>query len=381
MKRSAFAMGAAMLLLGLMPGSTLAAGPSNLDQSTAVVTGSSLRLSVEVAQTFTAGKTGMLSAVDMWMTGSGSIAVSIKDTASALPTGPDLATASSIAALTGRWMHFRFPNPPVVVSGTQYAIVFNTGTLVAASWSPDNYPGGQALMNGSSGWVPIDILTPDWAFQTYVDTVTPQFVWDKASITAGATTPLTLTATMTYSHSTEAAGYMAVLKALPSWFTVTGMTCPTPYPFGCTVADFRAESGFGTSGSGDILSFILVGTANPALSDVGVSGVADGKACIYYQAWNPFSCVDGSGSVAVVAPAEATPAPTASAMPTPTPDATPTPTPTPSQSLQGATLPPTTAGAGPASDGTDGAIWLLPVGLFAFFGGAFALFIRRRRLA
>jgi LPXTG-motif cell wall-anchored protein len=36
---------------------------------------------------------------------------------------------------------------------------------------------------------------------------------------------------------------------------------------------------------------------------------------------------------------------------------------------------------GTGSGGTGSTIWLLPIGLLAFLGGAFALVIRRRRLA
>jgi hypothetical protein len=101
MKRRALAFCASLLLVALVPGSTLAINPtSNLDQqndpamSLAYFVGSGS----DLAQTFTAGKYGLLSGVDLYVNedGSMSLTVSIEaTTTSGLPTGPALVSASS----------------------------------------------------------------------------------------------------------------------------------------------------------------------------------------------------------------------------------------------------------------------------------------------
>jgi hypothetical protein len=375
MKHRVFALCAGLLLLGLMPGSTLASA-SNLDQSNAVVPGYTLGSTNDLAQTFTAGKSGRLSAVDLWFDNSGTIPVAIKATASGLPVGADLATASGTASNPAGWVHFSFPAPPMVTAGTVYAIVFNTGATAAVYGSPNNYAGGQALLY-NSGWAPITSPDrPDWAFQTYVDTVTTVSQWDKASIAAGATTPLTLTVTMTFHNGAEAKTYGVLAGGWPSWYTPQGSTCSSlqgadPAPV-CTLADLQINALYvNAPATGDTLTVIVTGMAAPTQYDVGYPGVASAHAWMHYTPDTVFLDAVGAATVQVVAPDAATP--------TPPPAATPTPT--PSQSLRAATLPPTSAGVGSGSDGTGSTIWLLPIGLLAFLGGAFALVIRRRRLA
>ena len=378
MMHRVFALCAGLLLLGLMPGSTLAAVPSNLDYSNAVVTGYTWSSQADLAQTFTAGKSGRLSGVDLWLGGTGTIQVSINATASSLPAGAHLVTASGTASNPAGWVHFSFPTPPMVTSGTQYAIVFNTGKTATVDGSPNNYAGGQALMNKFGfGWAPItDPDRPDWAFQTYVDTVTTVSEWDKASITAGATTPLTLTVTMTFHNGVEAQTYGVQVGGWPSWYTPQGSTCSSlqgadPAPV-CTLKDLQINTLYvNASATGDTLTVIVTGTASPTLYEAGFAEKGSGHAWMYYTPDTVFLEAVGDATVQVVDPDAATP--------TPPPAATPTPT--PRQSLQGSTLPPTSAGVGSGSGGTGSTIWLLPIGLLAFLGGAFALVIRRRRLA
>jgi hypothetical protein len=310
-----------------------------------------------------------------------------------------------------------------------YAIVFNTGDSGAWYGSTNTYPGGQAFFL-SPPWT-AEADPADFAFRTYVDTVGTQLLWDKAQITAGTSTPLTLTATMTYVNGVEASHYGAFLgPPVPTWFTPTGITCSDTanviVQADCTLANF--ESGFGNLipawALGDIMTFTVTGTAAPTSSDVGTPGTAMANACIDYLALT--FCGDATATVDVIAAAAtptptpaatptptpaatptptpaatptptpaatptptpaATPTPTPAATPTPTPAATPTPTPaatpTPFASLRGATAatPPTTStGVGPGSDGSGSTIWLLAIALLALFGGLLVLDIRRRRL-
>lgn len=85
MRRRAFALSASLLLAGLMPGLALAASPV-LDQSNAWTPGYTFSGAVQVAQTFTAGKTGALTSVDLYMAGSGSVAVSLEAATNGLLT-------------------------------------------------------------------------------------------------------------------------------------------------------------------------------------------------------------------------------------------------------------------------------------------------------
>jgi len=388
MKRRALALCASLLLVGLVPGSTLAIlnPTSNLDQwndPAGLVHGASG--AINWAQTFTAGGYGLLSGVDLYLSlgGGGSLTASIEATASGLPTGPTLASASSTVAASAGWVHFSFPTPLSVVQDSVYAIVINPTAAGVWYGSTNTYPGGQAFEAGAP-WTALPDPA-DFGFRTYVDTVGTQLQWDKPQITAGTNTPLTLTATMTDANGVEATHYGAFLGLVPTWFTPTGITCSDTaskiVPADCTLGNFG--SGFGSlipaSATGDLMTFIVTGTAAPASSDVGTPGTAMANACIYYPALT--SCGDAFAAVDVIA--AATPAPPTAAPPTTAPPTTAPPTvapmPTPSPT-RAATPPPTSTGVGPTSNDLGGTLGLLPIALVALFGGLLVLDIRRRRL-
>ena len=382
MKRRALAICASLLLVGLVPGSTLAISPtSNLDQSAA--TGATSTGGSPMAQTFTAGRGGLLTGVDLSLAinGTTTVSVSLQGVHNVggdmVPDGTVKATGSGsvtgASSSTPSWVHFSFSSEPTVASGTMYAIVFDPGTA-GAFGGADVYTGGAAWARPQLGWIPIANLS-DFGFRTYVDNVGTVLQWDKPQITGGTTTLLTLTATMTYANGVEASHYGAFLQLVPAWFTPTGITCSDTaskiVPAVCTLANFG--SGFGSlipaSASGDILTFTVTGTAAPASSDIGTPGMAGADACIDYPDELTF-CGDATASVDVIA-AAATPAPTAAATATPTPQPSPT---------KAATPPPTSTGVGPSSDESGSTIWFLPVALIALFGGLLVLDIRRRRL-
>src|ERR1035437_3579597 len=91
MKRRALAICASLLLVGLVPGSTLAISTSNLDQwnNPAAGLGHFASGAVNLAQTFTAGGYGLLSGVDLYLSlgGGGGLSASIEATDSGLPPG------------------------------------------------------------------------------------------------------------------------------------------------------------------------------------------------------------------------------------------------------------------------------------------------------
>ena len=369
MKRRALAFCASLLLVALVPGSTLAISPtSNLDQynDPAMPLTYFVGSTSDLAQTFTVGKSGLLRGVDLYLSLVG-LTASIEATASGHPTGSALASGSGTVSATPGWVHFAFPTPLSVVKDSVYAIVFNTGDSGKWYGSTDTYPGGQALM-AASPWNTLGDA-PDFAFRTYVDTVGTQLLWDKPQIIGGTTTPLTLTETMTYANGVEASHYTALLASWPTWFTPTGLTCSDTASkinqTDCTLTNL--EDGFGSlipaSASGDILTFTVTGTAAPASSAIGTSSDAGGNACINYPDETPL-CGDGLAVVDVIA--AATPAP---------PTVAPTPTPSPTKA---ATPPPTSTGVGSSSDESGSTIWFLPVVLIALFG-LLVLDIRRRR--
>jgi hypothetical protein len=392
MKRRALAICASLLLVGLVPGSTLAISTSNLDQwnNPDAGLGHFESAALNLAQTFTAGEYGQLSGVDLYLAldGGGSLTASIEATASGLPTGPVLKSASNAVPASPGWVHFSFPTPLSVVQDSMYAIVINPTAAGAWYGSTDTYPGGHAFIAGS----PWNTLSDpaDFGFRTYVDTVGTQLLWDKPQITAGTSTPLTLTATMTYANGVEATHYGALLKVAPPWFTPTGITCSDTaskiVPADCTVLNFW--NGFvnliPASATGDILTFTVTGTAAPASTDVGTPGTGMAVACIDYTALT--FCGQATASVDVIA-AAATAAPPTAAPPTAAPPtvapptvAPPTVAPTPRPSpTKAATPPPTSTGVGSSSDDPGSTLWLLPLALIALFGGLLVFVTRQRR--
>ncbi len=395
MKRRAFALSAGLLLLGLVPGSALAgpvSAPTVVDQSAPTGTTSTGGL---LTQTFTAGITGPLSAVDLNFAINGTTTVTVKLEGvqnvggQEVPDGNALATTSQ--SITGAdsstqfWVHFTFPTPVNVTANHMYAIVFDAGTAGAFGTATDSYAGGAAWASPQGNWIPIGNFG-DFGFNTYiVDTVTTTLQWDPTQVTAGTQAALQLTATMKFTdYDGDGVSNFTAALVLPSWFSPTQVGCTdlaTPGNFtvvNCTLANL---TGTGIEvpniDPGDTLTFVLTGTA-PA--DVETAS-AVGTGCLVRSLEEPQGqaqpnpvlapyCVDGSASVSVVAP-------------------TPTPSPSPVSSLQGATLapsptqaptpPPTSTGSGSSSDNGGGAVWFLPFGLVAFFGGLLILVDRRRR--
>ena len=377
MNRRALELCAGLLLLGLMPGAALANVPSNLNQSNYAETGHSVLVG-PLAQTFTPSKSGMLSRVglDLGTDATASIngwiesvdGAGMPDDAAILAGG-----SASVGAGSSGWVYFSFSPPIPVAAGTKYAIVVASDDTITAYGSTDTYPGGQAY--GKDGpWYPMSDPA-DLAFQAFVDTVTTQLSWDKASITAGVATPLTLTATMTFANGAEASNYSAILPALPSWFSAIGLTCSVLV----ATADCTSDKLSGVpslllvdpASNGATLTFTLTGTVTPPLAAVGTSTVT-GEACLVYRqaalnvvrpnAPGDPGCADGTASAAVQVAA---------------PAASPTPTP-PSSPAAAATAPPTSTDSGSSSNGPGSMMWFLPVGLIAFLA-ALVLAVTRTR--
>jgi hypothetical protein len=369
MTRRAFALAlcAGFLLLGLLPGVTLAyVIPSYLDQSN---TTPNSNVSGELAQTFTAGQSGPLSRVDLWVAslnnpGGGSMSLSIYPTDGAgtpVTTGTALATSGTTlvpySATTAAWVSFTFGSPYSVTAGTMYAIVFNAGggaNIWASGSDTDAYSRGAAWISTPS-WV-LHAHPLDFDFRTYLqDSVTTTSAWDKSQVAAGTGTALKLTVTIVFGNGPEADNYLVLLGNLPSWYVN-----PTPPTIvcswgACTLANIQGVSGITVPASnpGVTHTVTLQGTATPAVSDEGTPGTAQGNGCIVVSETS--ICSDGTASVAVVAPG------------------------TPPAPTRAPTLPPTSTSTGPASANNDSMIWFLPFALAALLGGLLFLVDQRRR--
>jgi hypothetical protein len=178
MKRRALALFASLVLLGLVPGWALAT-TTVLDQSAGFTIGKTFGGGTySLAQTFVAGKTGKLTAVDLYMAGTGTITATLTGAtgSSGVPSGSALATKAVTLNSSGGWIHFAFPTPHSVTSGHAYAIVFSTGNLAWIGGSASNYSRGRALISISSMWEYLPTEFPgtfgDYSFRTYV-AVTP----------------------------------------------------------------------------------------------------------------------------------------------------------------------------------------------------------------
>ena len=176
MKRLAVPLCAGLLLLGLVPGAALAT-LATLDQSYTSVPDSFGGGSLNLAQTFTAGMTGSLVEVDLWMNGDGAhpITVTIESTSGGKPTGTVLATSESGTPPTGDggWTSFSFSAPYSETAGTTYAILFSCGDYNAV-WG--SLGGGTSSQQAEewegSSWGTVAYprgYLGDFAFETWVE--------------------------------------------------------------------------------------------------------------------------------------------------------------------------------------------------------------------
>jgi hypothetical protein len=263
MKRRALALLTSLLLVGLVAGSALAAA-AVLDQSTAYGPGHDFGGAVMLAQTFTAGKTGTLTSVDLDMRGSESVTVTLKGATNGIldhnvvPIGAALATATaSVTTASMGWVKFSFASPYAITSGNFYSIVFSPG-VASVGGSSTNYGGGRALIyNGS--WATVASKYPsggaaDWAFRTWVKVATPKAT-PKATPTASkkpptATPSVAPTATLTPTDAPTASP-AAIATASPTSPAATA----TPGPS----LGSGSVSGSSSGGSSDSTMLLVIG--------------------------------------------------------------------------------------------------------------------------
>ena len=170
-------------------------GGGSVDQqnTTIAAAGWTFSNSMWVGQTFTAGRSGGLTQIDLnlfcnnCMT-SQPVVVSVRATSGGLPTGSDLATTTITVGTAGvqAWYSANFASPTTVSSGTQYAILIRAGASISANFlyfsesaiaiskGNDVYAGGALVVSGSGG-SPWSVAafggtspTADGGFKTYV---------------------------------------------------------------------------------------------------------------------------------------------------------------------------------------------------------------------
>jgi hypothetical protein len=365
MKRRALALCAGLLLLGLMPGSALAASgvldqsnPSN--ESTAPCSGGAAEN--PVAQTFTADKSGTLTEVDLWMfwggSGTATVTASIENTSSGKPALPALATATATVTSTPAWVQF-FPTPLVTITtGTAYAIVFTTGADVKVCMA-DSYTGAHAWAWDAPNWLHYGQEGSSFAYQTFLGAAiaappTVAMAFGAASIPVGGTTSLTYTITNPNADAT--------IDVRPAGFftgTLTNIGFTDTLPAGLLIA---TPNNIGGSGGGGVITATagtnLVSIAGLTLAGgatcgfgIDVIGVAPGVQANTTSAITSTESDPGLAATAsITVTALSTPAP----IPTPTPAPTPTPTPRPT-----VTPPPTSTGDGRGPGGESPLVPLL----------------------
>lgn len=168
-----------------------ASATGTLDQSQGATSGLEVTAagSEWVAQTFTAGVTGNLDQVDLFLfrVGSpGDLTVQIQAVSADVPSGSVLATTTVTQARVGdsfTWVSVPLSSPARVTAGTQYAIVLSApsaagfpGDLYAWNFVFGNpYSAGRVVISSTSGssWGDFAVVFDDGdaAFKTYVTPV------------------------------------------------------------------------------------------------------------------------------------------------------------------------------------------------------------------
>jgi hypothetical protein len=207
LRRLGATLAAVAAVLALTAGSTLAV--AHADQSQIVITGNSAEWNSNftLAQTFTAGITGTLAEVDLYVGVTpqqvvnvvrpaviGDTSITVFPTTGGIPSGSAIAAESVnlVDTLPG-WVVFNIPSGPAVTAGTQYAIAIteNNPSTATINWygdcATDNYSGGQALTNDftNNGWHTVTAWSAgqgssfaaycqqDFAFRTFVTVPVP----------------------------------------------------------------------------------------------------------------------------------------------------------------------------------------------------------------
>ena len=128
----------------------------------------------KVAQTFTAGLTGLLDHIEMGGSSSAPTTWEIHTVTAGVPSGTVLGSVLVSSSLPLGWNIIDFYAEGITVNaGTMYAIVtYHSGVdfeeRIRIKWDVTSYPAGQFLVDQGSGWGPIEV---DAQFRTYVEII------------------------------------------------------------------------------------------------------------------------------------------------------------------------------------------------------------------
>ena len=174
-KRSALALCAGLLLLGILPGSALAIAPvpdqNATNNGTWISFGGSMN---DIEQTFVVGVTGTLAQVDVELKvpSLATVRLAIRTTNSGWPTGTYLSIPSlSVSSTSGAVYHFVISNPPSVKQGDELA--FQLDTTVAGCYALGSNSSTYAWGELFSGNPMAENATKDLGFETWVNAATP----------------------------------------------------------------------------------------------------------------------------------------------------------------------------------------------------------------
>ena len=263
MKRRLLGLSASLLLLGLLPGTAMAV--ATVDQSNEVKGGSTG--GVLIGQTFTVGRAGLLTAVDLRSDGAPAnveVYLETQVRLTGMPTDVKLATVAGSLPTTEQWVHFQFATPVAVLVGSRLAIVIKLDFPGGVILSGNTYPGGTEVGHDATGWWanPMDL-----DFRTYVDSATP---------TAAPTLPPTKapTAAPTAAPTLPAPSSSPSEPATPTSSTSTG---PSASPVSSPDASAGPLTDPQSGGSGDLPVPIVVALILAVGMALGGLGFAVGR--------------------------------------------------------------------------------------------------------
>lgn len=172
------------------PHAATAAGPVDQQYLGPANSNSTLYSNVLLGQSFTAGRTGLLDQVAVFIerTGSpGPITVQIQKTSSGVPGGPVLATttvAESAISTAAGWLTVPFSSPAVVLNGQQYAITLASGGDGSSTYyslylhGANPYAGGTSTAAFTPSFVWQILPGYDFLFQTFVSSLSVSLTAD-----------------------------------------------------------------------------------------------------------------------------------------------------------------------------------------------------------
>ncbi|MFM2475290.1 hypothetical protein, partial [Burkholderia cenocepacia] len=187
----------------------------------------------EETQTFTAGRTGLLDAVDFDVYEIAAPGTTITATLSAVGGSAPISASGSAPVVSTGWLHIPISQPPFVDAGSTYMITFSaSGSGIVRFSTNENYPGGASGAND------------DLVFRTYVEAGTAPRV---SGTLPRATTGQPYSAAFVLQGSPTPTARLFSGSALPPGLTLSpnGVLSGTPTTSGTFEFAVEATNAFG----------------------------------------------------------------------------------------------------------------------------------------